>query len=55
MEKLIITFVAGGIILNLVYIVAVLSQGLFAENPWYIFLAGILLIVAAITFRNRRS
>lgn len=55
MEKLIITFIAGGIVLNLVYIIAILSQGILLKNPWYIFLTGTLMIVTAVIIRNRRQ
>lgn len=55
MEKLIITFVTGGIVLNLIYIVAILNNSLISRNPWYLFLAGILMIVAAVIIRNRKN
>lgn len=55
MGKLIITFVAGGIILNIVYIIVTINQNLLSKNPWYIFMAGIVMLVTAIIIRNRKT
>jgi len=53
-DKLILTFFTGGIVLNILYIVAVLNNGLISKNPWYFFLGGIFMLVAAIVLRNRK-
>ncbi|MGK7392968.1 MAG: hypothetical protein ACNS62_00285 [Candidatus Cyclobacteriaceae bacterium M3_2C_046] len=54
-KKIILYLVVAGVVFNLLYLLTVFNVFLFADNPWYLFGAGMASIGAAWILRLRRT